>query len=337
MTDIYVKKNFDRRKRPTLLLIVFFLLAAALIGWRVAVVKERKRADQPETSAVEQALTVAEVTVHSEVPETAPALETVNPVSVSSEPRPVGAIPTAEPAEVANLLIQARELKNQQQLLESRNLCFQILESAEGTAAAQNAAKMLDEIHTSLVMDPYMMPEKTQYIVKSGDSLGKIASTYGTTIELLRKSNNIKGDLIRVGDILRVLQGTFRITVDKSDNILTVYLNDRYFKTYRIGTGKYSKTPEGLFTVGDRIVHPPWWRSDGKQVPYGDPENVLGTHWLQLIAREDTALRGYGIHGTWEPETIGKYESAGCVRLLNSDVEELFSLIPSGTEVVIQD
>ena len=44
---------------------------------------------------------------------------------------------------------------------------------------------------------------------------------------------------------------------------------------------------------------------------------------------------GYGLHGTWEPESIGKQASAGCVRLANNEVEELFLLIPTGTRVVI--
>jgi lipoprotein-anchoring transpeptidase ErfK/SrfK len=46
-------------------------------------------------------------------------------------------------------------------------------------------------------------------------------------------------------------------------------------------------------------------------------------------------VRGYGIHGTWEPGTIGKQASAGCVRLGNADVEELFIIIPVGTPVTI--
>ena len=58
---------------------------------------------------------------------------------------------------------------------------------------------------------------------------------------------------------------------------------------------------------------------------------MLGTHWLSLD------LPGYGIHGTWEPDTVGKQESAGCIRLVNADIEELYTLLPVGTPVVIQE
>jgi lipoprotein-anchoring transpeptidase ErfK/SrfK len=45
----------------------------------------------------------------------------------------------------------------------------------------------------------------------------------------------------------------------------------------------------------------------------------------------------YGIHGTWETNSIGKQSSAGCIRLLNDDVAELFLLLPLGTSVTIHD
>ena len=45
----------------------------------------------------------------------------------------------------------------------------------------------------------------------------------------------------------------------------------------------------------------------------------------------------YGLHGTLHPETIGQQVTAGCVRLKNQDVEELFNILPVGTQVVIQN
>jgi lipoprotein-anchoring transpeptidase ErfK/SrfK len=48
-------------------------------------------------------------------------------------------------------------------------------------------------------------------------------------------------------------------------------------------------------------------------------------------------LAGYGIHGTTEPETIGKQATQGCIRMVNSDVEELYAIVPEGTEVTIVD
>ena len=100
---------------------------------------------------------------------------------------------------------------------------------------------------------------------------------------------------------------------------------------------KEGKTPEGTFVIATKIPEPPWYRDDGKMIPFGDKENILGTRWMSIKATGDTpSAEGYGIHGTWDVGSIGKAESAGCVRMINSDVEELYSLVPVGTRVVIR-
>jgi lipoprotein-anchoring transpeptidase ErfK/SrfK len=73
------------------------------------------------------------------------------------------------------------------------------------------------------------------------------------------------------------------------------------------------------------------WYKDGAAVPPGSPENILGTRWMGL------SKEGYGIHGTTEPGSLGKQATAGCVRMLNAEVEELYGILPEGTEVTIID
>ena len=70
-----------------------------------------------------------------------------------------------------------------------------------------------------------------------------------------------------------------------------------------------------------------------KTIPYGDPENVLGTRWMGF--ENQPGVMGYGIHGTERPESIGGDESMGCVRMRNREVEELFGVVPRGTPVRI--
>lgn len=253
----------------------------------------------------------------------------------AAPPPPTPSVPaatdTAGSADAAQLLTRARSLQADGDLSAARQAALQIMNSTSDERMLNSARTLLSEINTVLAFSPRQMDEKVDYTIQPGDTLAKIASEFGTTIELLQKSNNLRGSLIRVGDRLRILKGQFSVEVDKSDNLLDVYLNDRFFKRYRVGTGEYAKTPEGEFIIDDRIAQPTWWRPDGKAIPYGDPENLLGTHWLSLN------IRGYGIHGTWEPDTIGQQASAGCVRLLNDDIEELYALLPHGTPVRIQN
>ena len=59
---------------------------------------------------------------------------------------------------------------------------------------------------------------------------------------------------------------------------------------------------------------------------------------MAIRATGDTLpVRGYGIHGTWDDNSIGKSESAGCIRMHNRDVEELYTLVTVGTPVEIKD
>ena len=189
----------------------------------------------------------------------------------------------------------------------------------------------LGQLGMEMLFSPIPMAEKTDYTVQAGDSLDKIARRSGTTVELLRKSNSLRGPVIRPGDRLRVFSGKWAIRVSKSRNDLVLLLNDQFFKRYPVGTGEYAKTPTGEFKITDRIAQPTWWHPDGRTIAYGDPENLLGTHWLALD------IKGFGLHGTWEPNTIGRQSSMGCVRLLNEDIEELFTLVTVGTPVTIED
>ena len=277
------------------------------------------------------------------VPNT-PPLPPVTPAPVVAKPAEpaVVAPPVAKPgvtpvmasnrADQASALAEAEASRKTGRLQEAREKAQAALEQAAGDPAqVQEAEKLLGAIHTELIMTPRPMAEKTDYTVLEGDSLDKIARKYGTTVELIQKSNNVRGALIRAGDRLRVFSGAWAIRVNKTRNDLLLTLDGKFFKRYQVGTGEYSKTPVGEFKIVDRIAQPTWWHPDGRTIPFGDPENLLGTHWLALD------IRGYGIHGTWEPETIGKQASMGCVRLVNSEVEELFTLVTIGTPVIIEE
>jgi len=222
----------------------------------------------------------------------------------------------------------ARALESDGKLAEARALLQPL---ADDGSAPDNVITLLSEIDTKILLTAMPAPEKIDYTIVSGDSLGKLAQKYSTTIDLIKKSNNLSRDMIRVGDRLRIYQGHFAVNVNKTTNELRLTDSGKFFKRYRVGTGEYSKTPVGEFKIITRIVNPPWWRADGKTIPYGDPENILGTHWLGLN------VTGYGIHGTWDINSIGKQASAGCIRLVNDDIAELYMILPVGSTVLIHE
>jgi LysM repeat protein len=224
-------------------------------------------------------------------------------------------------------------------LVEARTKWLQVLERPVADALRQKVEEQLGAVNTRLVLTSAGMPEKTEYVVSVGDSLDKLAKRYKTTIDLLQKSSNTQDpSLIKLGDRLRILEGSFAVEVSRSKHDLLVLFNGKFFKRYAVGIGKEGKTPVGSFEVAERIKEPVWWRADGKAIPFGNPENILGTRWMSIRATGDTPyIKGYGIHGTWDDASVGRSESAGCVRMRNADVEELYILIPVGTPVTIRE
>jgi len=168
------------------------------------------------------------------------------------------------------------------------------------------------------------------YEVKGGDTLGKIAQRFNTTVELIKKINGLESNIIKIGDKLKITRKKFSVVIDKSQNLLFLKKDDEVFKTYVVSTGMNDSTPMGTFKIVTRVKNPVWFRKDiGVTVPADDPENILGSRWLGLNKK------GYGIHGTNQPQTLGSRETRGCVRMRNKDVEEVFDILPRGTEVTI--
>jgi len=168
--------------------------------------------------------------------------------------------------------------------------------------------------------------------VVSGNTLGGIAKKHGTTVEMVMWLNGLRGPSIRVGQSLYVPRVAFRVEVDKSDNVMDLYAGEDWLRRYVVATGRNNKTPVGVWTITDRVPEPTWWRpSDNKKIPYGTKENELGTHWLAW------SKKGFGIHGTWQPESIGSQSSSGCVRMLNAEVVEIYRYLPNGAEVHVRD
>ncbi len=247
--------------------------------------------------------------------------------------------PVRIPADLAENIEQASRLVAADQWAEARQAYLNVLARAEDPALIRKIEQRLGDINIKLVLSPRPMPEKIEYLVKRGDSLGVIANRFGTTTLLIQKNNMLANpNLIKVGDRLRVFNGKFELTASKSRHEMTVLMNGDFFKRYKVGTGVYGRTPVGTFVVRDKISEPAWWPPDGREVPFGHKDNILGTRWMSVRATGDTPdVRGYGIHGTWEPESVGMASSAGCLRMLNDEVEELFIYIPVGTPLQITE
>ena len=228
-------------------------------------------------------------------------------------------------------LLKLGELQEAQNNLTGARQAYRMLveEHSDSPLVGQAQAK-LGQVNVALLCSSAPSDLNEAYEVKPGDTLGRIAKTYRTTAELIKKKNGLTTDTIRPQQKLHLPKVRLSIVVDKSLNQLLLTTDNQFFKIYPVATGQNNSTPVGTFHVTTRVANPPWYSPQG-MIPYGDPRNILGTRWMGFDKP------GYGIHGTTDPGAIGQQVTAGCVRMINTDVEELFALVPIGTEVTIVD
>ena len=174
-------------------------------------------------------------------------------------------------------------------------------------------------------------------VVATGDNLTLIArrvqKAHGSNVTpaLVMRLNGLRSDRIRVGQVLQVPTGRLAVIVSKSDHRLYLVLDEVIIADYPVGLGRGGCTPEGEFEVVNKTVNPSWRAPDGRLLPHGHPDHIIGNRWLGFADADGPT--SYGIHGTTDPDSIGKDESDGCVRMLAADVEEVFRLVPEGCPV----
>lgn len=336
LDDIY-------RKNRSPALPIFFAAAAAAAIVAVLLVRGCGK-DEPASGDSAAAATNGAPAQAASAPAAAEAASAAPAAPAAAEPAAALPAPATDAPRVGTLseaafkkaLADAAEAEKTGKLYDARETLLAALD-----AAGENYAPALEQVLGRLAGDIYFSqrpgPDKVVYAVRPGDSLAKLADRYVCPVALIMRANGVKdAKRIQPGQTLVFPDHPkFAVTVSKSKNTLLLTLNGKFFKRYVVGTGANAKTPAGTWKMVDREEHPGWWK-DGELIPYGDERNILGTHWLALEPVGDTPrVSGYGIHGTWDDSTLGKQSSAGCVRMRNSDVEELFVLLPRGTPVLI--
>lgn len=119
------------------------------------------------------------------------------------------------------------------------------------------------------------------------------------------------------------------VLVSIPDRKLAVIEDGDVIATFPVAVGAAaSPSPVGEFQIVSRVSNPTYYHP-GTVIPSGK-DNPVGTRWLGL------SLKGYGIHGTNAPKSVGRAASHGCIRLRNGDMERLFSMLRVGDAVEIR-
>jgi len=276
-------------------------------------------------------------------PADSPAIAQADPEPALEDP---AAVRISNDARTDNTDIRdARQLIERGKPIEARHKLNALLSRSLTTTERQEVRSLLTRLADETIFSGRVIdgdPLTGTYVVQSRDRLVNIAPQYNVPYEALMRINNIHdAGRIRAGQRLKVVHGPFNVKIDKSDFRMDVYLGDLFVKSYRVGLGK-NGTPEGVWKVTTRLKNPRYYPPASSpykhEVAPGDPNNPLGDRWIGLEGIEGDAVNreGYGIHGTIEPESIGRAVSLGCIRMHNEDVEYLFDfLVPGRSKVTI--
>lgn len=188
--------------------------------------------------------------------------------------------------------------------------------------------------------DPRAEWPSVEIEVVDGDSLTHIRKRYLASrpdtrmcTGLIARANRITG-FIHPGETLRVPTARVHVLIDLSSRWVLYLHDDEVVAAWEAGIGREGEeTITDEFVTGLKQEEPMWFPRGREPVPY--PNNPLGTRWIGW--HRDGEKSGYGIHGTWEPETIGEPASEGCIRLLNEHVEELFEILPLGAPILVRE
>ena len=200
-----------------------------------------------------------------------------------------------------------------------------------------------DDIKTNFAPTPATSEAKSKmkglYYQDIKEMLGE---RFHMDVRYLDKLN--KNKAYEAGETITVLntrgplnQRINRVVANKADKTLYAYNGNKLVATYPTTIGSdATPSPQGTFKIINKVKMP-WYKAtvgEGAQkkvhmLPPG-PNNPVGVVWMGL------SKPSYGLHGSPKPEGISRQASAGCVRLTNWDVLEVYANIENGATVELR-
>ena len=112
----------------------------------------------------------------------------------------------------------AAQLRQDGKLTEARDALIAFIQKYPTGKHLDEAKDLLGETNVAILLSRYPSPEKTEYVVKSGDVLAKIARKLKTTPELIMRMNNMSGTMLRIGEHLLISHPDFSMVIQRKAN-----------------------------------------------------------------------------------------------------------------------
>ena len=269
---------------------------------------------------------------------TAPPLAKYNPPSEPDRTRAQSRVESGLDLLARNRPVEAR-----------RSLSRALLSGSLDEFESDRAREELRTLNERLVFSPEIVendPFVQTYVVQPNEMLSKIVRDQGLAVDwrfILRINNIREARNVRSGQRLKLISGPFHAVVDKSEFRMDLYMGRApdlvYVSSYPVGLGEFNSTPTGVFQVrkNSKLINPEWRNPYTRELfARDDPQNPIGERWigLQGVEEHNRDFSGYGIHGTIEPESIGRQSSMGCIRMRPEDVAVVYEVLVEGASTI---
>ena len=219
----------------------------------------------------------------------------------------------------------AQGLKENGKLNEARAALTAFLERYPTGNHSEEAKDLLGEVNLTILLSRYPGPGKTEYTVKRGDVIARVAAKTKSSPELIMRMNNMSGTMLHIGDRLMIAHPDFSLFVQRNERVVVLLDHGQFFKRYHVLNVKLLGRQSPKITT--RVAEILAWKN-GKRVGFGSKEYASSTRWIRLAAT------GYYLYaagsGGAPPPPQGLQMEA-------KDLVELSTLVNNKTPATITD
>jgi LysM repeat protein len=223
----------------------------------------------------------------------------------------------------------AAQLRQEGKLTEARDALIAVIQKYPAGKHLEEAKDLLGETNVAILLSRHPSPEKTEYVVKPGDVLAKIARKLKTTPELIMRMNNMSGTMLRIGDRLLISHPDFSIVIQRKANLVVLLNHGAFFKQYHVREAKLPPKQPAKITA--KVAETMAWKG-GKRVGIGSKEYLSSTRWIRFAGAANYTL--YSVPDAAHPNLDQPPPPMG-IGLAATDVEELSSFVNNRTPVTI--
>jgi LysM repeat protein len=225
----------------------------------------------------------------------------------------------------------AAQLRQEGKLTEARDALIAFIQKYPAGLHAEEAKDLLGEVNVEILLSRYPSPEKTEYVVVSGDVLAKIARKLKTTPELIMRMNNMSGTMLHIGEHLLISHPDFSLLIQPKAKLVVVLNHGAFFKQYHVQEVKLPAKQRSKITA--KVAETMAWKN-GKRVGLGTKDYASSTRWVRLGGASAHTL--YSVPDSAHPNLDQPPPPTG-LGLAATDLEELSSLVNNKTPVTITD